>query len=55
MQIDAMNLVILIIGVYIVWSAISSLIDNPARNLARRACKCTRQGKGHKQCQHTGK
>ncbi|MDA0240695.1 MAG: ABC transporter permease [Proteobacteria bacterium] len=33
LQIDAMNLVILIIGVYIVWSIISALIDNPARYL----------------------
>ena len=33
LQIDAMNLVILFVTVYIVWSLISGLIDNPARYL----------------------
>lgn len=33
LQIDAMNLVIVVIGVYIIWSLISAWIDNPARYL----------------------
>lgn len=33
LQINAMNLVILIVGVYFIWSITSSLIDNPARYL----------------------
>ena len=33
LQINAMNLVILIVGVYIIWTIISSLIDNHARYL----------------------
>lgn len=33
LQLDAMNLVILVIAVYIIWSVISALIDNPARYL----------------------
>ncbi len=33
LQIDAMNLVILVIGVYVIWSLTSAWIDNPGRYL----------------------